>query len=110
VCDSTIDVASVDAYWYLLLQRHRRERAAQVRMIESTATAPIPAFVASPSVPREVVDHLAVSFASAQQRAWFSSLADAVKIVGFTACALDDFDIIRARELAAIRAGYPLPA
>src|SRR5262249_8917612 len=42
VCDSTIDVASVDAYWHLLLQCHQPERAARVRMIESTATAPIP--------------------------------------------------------------------
>ena len=110
VCDGTIDVASVDAYWHLLLQHHQPECAAHVRMIESTATAPIPALVASPAVPPEVIEHLAVSFASAQHRTWFHSLADAVMIVGFMACALDDFDIIRARDLAAIRAGYPLPA
>jgi ABC-type phosphate/phosphonate transport system substrate-binding protein len=110
VCDSTIDVASVDAYWHLLLQRHQPERAAHVRIIEPTATAPIPAFVASPAVRREVVEHLVATFAVAQHRTWFRPLADAVMIVGFTACALHDFDIIRERDLAAICAEYPLPA
>jgi len=110
VRDSTIDVASVDAYWYLLLKHHQPERGAEVRMIEPTASAPIPAFVASPAVRREVIEHLAASFASAQHRTWFHPLADAAMIVGFTACALGDFDIIRERDLAAVDAGYPLPA
>jgi ABC-type phosphate/phosphonate transport system substrate-binding protein len=110
VCDGTIDVGSVDAYWYLLLQHHQPELAARVRVIESTATAPIPAFVASPGVPREVIARLAVSFVSAQSRTWFRSLADETRIVGFAASILDDFNIIRARDLEAICAGYPLPA
>jgi ABC-type phosphate/phosphonate transport system substrate-binding protein len=110
VCDGTIDVGSVDAYWHLLLQRHQPELAAQVRVIESTATAPIPTLVASPTVPREVIDALTVSCLSAQSQPWFHPLADATMITGFATTALDDFDVVRARELEAIRAGYPLPA
>ncbi len=110
VCDSTIDVGSVDAYWYLLLQHHQPELAASVRVIESTATAPMPAFVASPAVRPEIVDRLAVSFTSAEQHSWFQPLADPLAIAGFAASALDDFNIIRARDQEAIRAGYPLPA
>ncbi len=110
VCDGTIDVGSVDAYWYLLLQRHQPELAARVRVIESTATAPIPAFVASPVVPREIISRLAVCFVSAQYQAWFHSLAEAITIAGFAASALGDFNIIRAQDLEAISAGYPLPA
>jgi len=110
VCDGTIDVGSVDAYWHLLLQKHQPELAARVRVIESTITAPLPAFVASPGVPGEIIDRFADCFASAQHHPWFRSLAEATMIAGFAASALDDFDVIRARELEAIRAGYPLPA
>jgi hypothetical protein len=61
-------------------------------------------------VPREVIDRLALSFASAPQQPWFQSIAEAAMIVGFAASALDDFNIIRARALEAIAAGYPVPA
>ena len=110
VCSGTIDVASIDAYWHLLLRHHEPELAARVRVVESTATAPIPAFVASAAVPGEVIDRLAVAFTSSRGRAWFHSLADALKITGFAASALADFDVIRARDLEAHGAGYPLPA
>lgn len=110
ICDGTIDVGSIDAYWHLLLQRHQPELAARVRVIASTATAPIPVFVASPAVPREISDRLSASFASAQYQTWFCRLAAAIMIEGFASSALEDFDIIRAREDEAVRAGYALPA
>ena len=110
VCAGTIDVGSIDAYWHLLLRHHEPELAARVRVVESTATAPIPAFVASPAVPPEVIDRLAVSFTSARDRPWFRPLADELMITGFAASFLADFDIIRARDLEAHSAGYPLPA
>lgn len=110
VCDGTIDVGSIDAYWHSLLQRHEPELASRVRVIEATVPAPIPAFVASPVVPRETIDRLAAGFASAQYQPWFHPLADTIMIEGFAASELNDFNIIRDREEEAIRAGYPLPA
>jgi ABC-type phosphate/phosphonate transport system substrate-binding protein len=110
VCAGTIDVGSIDAYWHLLLRRYLPDFAAQVRVIDSTATAPIPAFVASPAVPHEIVDRLAAALGSAQHQEWFHELAAATCITGFAGCALEDFDIIRDREYEPIRAGYPLPA
>jgi len=110
VCDGTIDVGSVDAYWHLLLQRHQPQLAARARVMESTVTAPIPALVASPAVAGEVIDRLAVSFAAAREQPWFHAPAEEMLIAGFAASALDDFNIIRARAMEAIGAGYPLPA
>jgi ABC-type phosphate/phosphonate transport system substrate-binding protein len=110
VCDGTIDVGSIDAYWHLLLQHYRPELAAQVRVIDSTAPAPLPALVSSPAVPREIIDRLAAALGSAQHQAWFRALAAGTLITGFAACTLEDFDIIRDREQEAIHAGYPLPA
>jgi len=110
VCDGTVDVGCVDAYWYLLLRHHQPELAARVRVIESTATAPMPAFVASPAVPHETVKQLAAGFAAAGNQPWFHPLADELLIDGFAPARADDFEVIRARELEAISAGYPLPA
>jgi ABC-type phosphate/phosphonate transport system substrate-binding protein len=110
VCDGTIDVGSVDAYWHLLLERHQPELAARVRVLESTAPAPMPAFAASPGVPPGIIDGLAAGFAFAERQAWFPSLAEPIMITGFAASSLDDFDIIRARDQEAIRGAYPLPA
>jgi ABC-type phosphate/phosphonate transport system substrate-binding protein len=110
VCDGTIDVGSIDAYWHLLLQHYQPELAARVRVIDSTATAPIPAFVASLAVPREIIDRLAVALGSARHQEWFRALAAGTLTTGFAACTLEDFDIIRDREHEAIRARYPLPA
>lgn len=110
VCDGTIDVGPIDAYWHLLLRQYLPVLAARVRVIETTATAPIPAFVANPAVPHEIIDRLAVSFVSAQQRTWFRPLSDATMIDGFAAPAPDEFNVIRARDQEAIQAGYALPA
>jgi ABC-type phosphate/phosphonate transport system substrate-binding protein len=110
VCDGAIDVGAVDAYWHLLLRHHQPELATRVRVVESTVTAPLPAFAASPAVSAEIVDRLAVCFRAAQDQPWFRSLAEPIMIVGFAASSLDDFNVIRARDLEANRAGYPLPA
>ena len=110
VCDGTIDVGPIDAYWHLLLQQYEPRLAARVRVLESTATAPIPAFAANPAVPHEIIDRLADSFASARHRTWFRPLADAVMIDGFAVPVPDEVDVMRVRHQEAIDAGYALPA
>lgn len=110
VCDGTIDVGPIDAYWHMLLQRYHPELAARVRVLESTATAPIPTFVASPAVPHEIIDRLVIGFATARNQSWFRSLADTLMIDSFATLSYDEFSIIRTRDQEAISAGYPLPA
>lgn len=111
VLDGTIDVGPVDAYWHMLMQRYHPELAAGVRVIESTATAPIPAFVASPAVPREVIDQLATSFQSARERPGFPPIGDALLIKGFAPVrGIDAFSAIQARAQQAEDAGYRSPA
>jgi ABC-type phosphate/phosphonate transport system substrate-binding protein len=111
VLDGTIDVGPIDAYWHMLMQRYHPKLAAGVRTIESTATAPIPAFVASPAVPREVVDHLVIGFQSAHSRQWFRPIADALLIDGFAPVrGIDAFSAILARARQAEDAHYLSPA
>jgi len=111
VLEGAIDVGPVDAYWHMLTQRHHPDLAARVRVLESTVTAPIPAFVANPAVPPEAVDRLARSFQSARDRAWFRPIAAELLIDGFTPVRnVDAFSIIHARARQAEEAGYPAPA
>jgi ABC-type phosphate/phosphonate transport system substrate-binding protein len=111
VLDGTIDVGPIDAYWHMLMQRHHPQLAAGVRIIESTATAPIPAFVASPAVAREVVDHLVTSFQSACERSWFRPIADTLLIDGFAPVReIGAFREILARARQAEDAHYLSPA
>jgi hypothetical protein len=109
--EGAIDMGPVDAYWHMLMQFHHPDLAARVRVLESTVTAPIPAFVANPSVPPEAVDRLAISFQSAPDRAWFRPIAAELLIDGFAPVRnVDAFSIIQARARQAEEAGYPAPA
>jgi ABC-type phosphate/phosphonate transport system substrate-binding protein len=110
VLDGVIDVGPVDAYWHMLMQLHHPDLAGRVRVLESTATAPMPAFVANPSVPTEAVDHLVTSFQLARDRAWFRPLAAELVIEGFMPVRnVDAFSIIQARARQAEEADYPAP-
>jgi len=111
VLDGTIDVGPIDAYWHMLMQRYHPKLAAGVRVIESTATAPIPAFVASPAVPGELVEHLVSSFQATREQPWFRPIADALLINGFARVrGIDGFSAILARALQAEHADYRSPA
>lgn len=111
VLDGTIDVGPIDAYWHMLMQRYQPKLAAGVRVIESTATAPIPTFVASPAVPCEVVEHLVTSFQSVHERPWFRPIAEALSINGFAPVReVGAFSEILARARQAEDAHYLSPA
>ena len=110
VRDGGIDVGPLDAYWHMLIRRWRPEIAAGVRVLESTATAPMPAFVASPSLPSASVAALRAAFAAAASRAWFPPLREALLIEGFVPVTLDTFAPTLAWHAAALRADYPEPA
>lgn len=111
VLDGTIDVGPIDAYWHMLMRCHHPELAAGVRVIESTATAPMPAFVASPVVPRPVVDQLLSAFQSLGGRPGFRPIADALLIDGFLPVrGVEAFDVILARTRQAEDLQYWSPA
>ncbi|MBM3526066.1 MAG: phosphate/phosphite/phosphonate ABC transporter substrate-binding protein, partial [Alphaproteobacteria bacterium] len=105
-----IDVGPLDAYWHLLLHRHKPELVAPIRVLESTATAPAPAFVATPSLPADAVARLRAAFAAASGRPWFGELAEPLCLAGFAAVSHEDFAPTLAWDRAAHDAGYPVPA
>jgi len=110
VRDGSIDVGPLDAYWHTLIRRHAPDLAAGVRVLESTATAPMPAFVAAPALPAAQAAALRHAFADAAARPWFAPLAEALLIEGFAPVDLTDFAPTLAWDAAAMQAGYPEPA
>lgn len=110
VLDGRIDIGPLDAYWHMLIRRYAPELTAGVRVLQSTATAPMPAFVAAPGYPAEQAQSLREAFAEAHTRSWFDAFRDALLIDGFAPVTLDTFETTMAWDREAKAAGYPEPA
>ncbi|MEM9354895.1 MAG: PhnD/SsuA/transferrin family substrate-binding protein [Pseudomonadota bacterium] len=109
VLDGTIDVGPLDAYWHMLLRKYRPELVKGIRVLESTATAPMPAFVASPNFSAEMVERLKTAFAAAHRQPWFERVGSELLISGFETVTHDTFSPTLAWDQEAKNAGYDLP-
>ena len=105
-----IDIGPLDAYWHVLLAASRPELTAGIRVIASTAVAPMPAFVASAGTDPQMITRLRSAFAQAHTQAWFAPLAKRLLITGFQAMDHDAYATTLAWDNGAKAAGYPLPA
>jgi ABC-type phosphate/phosphonate transport system substrate-binding protein len=110
VVDGTIDIGPLDAYWHALIAEHRPDLAAGVRVLESTALAPMPAFIASPGLGASAVASLKRAAADAHRQPWFAPLGAALKLARLLPVDLADFAPTRAWEREALAAGYATPA
>jgi len=110
VQEGRIDIGPLDAYWHMLIARHKPELTAGIRVLVSTAVAPIPAFVASAGTPADVVARLRAAFASAAARSWFGPLSDLLLLEGFAEVTRSQFAPTLEWDRAAKAAGYDLPA
>ncbi len=77
-------------------------------MLDTTDTAPMPAFVAAPAMPADAVDALRTAFqprrAPGSRRSW-----DELLLQGFAAVTREDFAPTLAWDREAKAAGYPAP-
>jgi len=110
VREGRIDLGPLDAYWHLLIARHAPELTAGVRVLASTARAPMPALVAAAGLPATVLERLRAAFAVACERAWFAPLADALLLDGFAPVAASSFAMLLEWDRSARAAGFPRPA
>jgi ABC-type phosphate/phosphonate transport system substrate-binding protein len=110
VREGLIDIGPLDAYWHALIARHAPELTRGVRTLVSTATAPMPAFVAAAGTPADVVARLRTAFTAAASRPWFAPLAEPLMLEGFAAVGVETFAPLLEWDRAAQAAGYPLPA
>jgi len=110
VREGRIDVGPLDAYWHLLVARHAPELTAGVRVLTSTALAPIPAFAAAAGAPAQMVTRLRTAFTAAARQAWFGPLADVLLLDGFAEVSEATYAPLLEWDQAAKAAGFALPA
>lgn len=106
----TLDVGPLDAYWHALLARHSPELVSGIRVLESTACAPMPAFVAAADLPAADLARLRAAFLAARGRPWFAPLGEALLIDGFAAVSAADYAVLLEWDREARAAGYAEPA
>lgn len=110
VRERRIEVGPLDAYWHLLIARHAPQLVAGVRVLASTALAPMPAFVAAQRVPAGEVARLRAAFTSAVAKPWFRELAQPLMLEGFAEVDRAVFDPALEWDREARAAGYAQPA
>jgi ABC-type phosphate/phosphonate transport system substrate-binding protein len=110
VRDGRIDIGPLDAYWHMLIRKHRPELTEGVRVLTSTEVAPMPAFVSSSSAPAEMIARLKSAFFAASSQAWFAEFADGLLLDGLAAVDEADFAVTLAWDREARAAGYEVPA
>lgn len=106
VIDCTVDAAAIDSYVVDLIDAHDPATRAMIRVIETTAPAPIPPLVASPTTDPAIVARLGEAFvALAKDRAAEPHLATLL-LKGFARPPAGDYRITLERAAAAATAGY----
>jgi ABC-type phosphate/phosphonate transport system substrate-binding protein len=110
VREGLIDIGPLDAYWHMLIALHAPELTSGVRVLASTALAPIPAFVAAAGTAAQSVARLKAAFTEARRRPWFAALADGLLIDGFAEVTEATYAILLDWDHAARAAGYAEPA
>jgi ABC-type phosphate/phosphonate transport system substrate-binding protein len=110
VREGRIDVGPLDAYWHLLLARHAPQLTVGVRVLTTTQTAPMPAFVAAAGTPAAVVARLRAAFAAASGHSWFEALAEPLLLQGFAEVSADTFTPLLGWHQDALAAGFARPA
>lgn len=110
VRERRIDVGPLDAYWHMLIRRHAPQLCEGVRVLSSTALAPMPAFVAAAGLPAAITEALRTALISAAARPWFAELAEPLLIEGFRSASRATFDPALQWDREARAAGYKKPA
>lgn len=109
VLDGGVEIGPLDAYWHALIARWRPDLTAGIRVLDVTDLAPMPAFVAAPSLPAEAVARLRTAFAAAAARPWFADFAEPLLIAGFEPVDHASYATTLAWDREAVAAGYLAP-
>jgi ABC-type phosphate/phosphonate transport system substrate-binding protein len=100
-----IDVGPLDSYVLDLIRHLQPEVGAQLRTIATTPASPIPLFIATAPVDRDLVGKLQDAFASAMRTEELQPLRDALLLADFVVPQHEPYEVLRARAQAA--SAYP---
>ena len=110
VRERRIDIGPLDSYWHALIARHAPTLTQDIRVLEVTEPAPLPAFIASDQAPVAMTAALRAAFLNASARPWFASLGEYLLLDGFAGVDAASYAEQLAWDREALQAGYPQPA
>ena len=100
-----IDVGPLDSYVLDLIRHLQPEVGAQLRTIATTPASPIPLFIATAPLDRDLVGKLQDAFASAMRTEELQPLRDTLLLADFVVPQHEPYEVLRARAQAA--SAYP---
>ena len=109
VVTGAIDVGPLDSYALELMMRHEPELGERIRVVATTAPAPIPLLIASPECPPAVVAALRAAFLDFGKASDTVDLRDRLCLDGFAAVDPDAYALTMRWDAEATAAGYPHP-
>lgn len=107
VLSGAADIAPLDGYFHRLLKRFEPETAARLRVVSRTEPAPIPLFVASPTVPADMVEALRDALLGADRDAKAAEILAGLALRRFAAVAPERYALAERWRREAEAAGYP---
>jgi ABC-type phosphate/phosphonate transport system substrate-binding protein len=110
VLDGTIDVGPLDSYVHDLTRHHDPQRAAQFRVIESTAMTPIPPLIAAANIDESVAARLRDALLSCHDAPELAATREALLLARFAPVEAADYRLLVAWEREADTRGVAAPA
>ncbi len=107
IVDGTVDAGPLDGYWHALLSRYEQRTAAQLRVVATTMTTPIPCFVAAASVPAALRERLATAFVDAGSARGLRDSLAALELRGFERVDAAAYDALAVHARETDKLGYP---
>lgn len=104
-----IDIGPLDSYALDLMLRHEPELGRSLRIVASTAPAPIPFLAASPTTSPAVIDALRESLCAFGDAPDCADLRDRLRLDGFAPVEASAYDVLARWDDEARAAGYPSP-
>lgn len=110
VLSGDADIAPVDSYFHLLLQRHEPETLAKLKIVARTKKAPVPLFVAGHDVDPSVVSALQSTLLLAETNVTAGPILQQLAIQKFVVPDLDSYATAEKWHDAALAHGYKRPS
>ena len=107
VLDGEADVAAIDGYAHDLLRRHDPAVAERLRVVATTAPAPSPPLVASPSMDWHARARLTTTLTTAHEAPELAAVMRDLLLRRFDPAVEGDFQLFLDWQAVAVAAGYP---
>tara|TARA_R110002110_G_scaffold3344_1_gene17045 strand:- start:66 stop:845 length:780 start_codon:yes stop_codon:yes gene_type:complete len=107
VSNDAADITAVDSWWFDLLSRYQPELVSGLKVIDRTASGPLPLLIASPDCRDSTVRQLQEAFTSFGREDEDSRLLEQLLLLGFTVPRASDYAQLDDWEKQAREAGYP---